>query len=49
MSALFGLLYQPRMTNDVCGAAREMRADKENRSTWRKPTPMSLNHISLIT
>jgi hypothetical protein len=39
---LFGLLYQPRMMDDdVCGAVGGMN-DRRNRSTQRKPSPVSL-------
>jgi hypothetical protein len=34
---LFSLLYQPRMTDDECGAVDEMIIGRENRSTRRKP------------
>jgi hypothetical protein len=39
---LFGLLYQPRMTDDddKCGAVGGMRIGRENRSTRRKPVPV---------
>jgi hypothetical protein len=37
--SLTGLLYQPRMTDDECGAVGRMRIDRGNRSTRRKPAP----------
>jgi hypothetical protein len=41
---LFGLLYQPHMTedDDDCGAIGGMRIGSGNRSTRRKPTPVTL-------
>jgi hypothetical protein len=40
---LFGLLYQPRMIDDVeCGAVGVMRIGRVNRSTRRKPAPVPL-------
>jgi hypothetical protein len=40
--SLFGLLYQPRMTDDKCGAVSGIRIDRENRSTRIKPAPVAL-------
>jgi hypothetical protein len=38
---LFGLMYQPQITDDdECGAVGEMRIGKGNRSTRRKPAPV---------
>jgi hypothetical protein len=39
---LTGLLYQPRMIDDECGAVGGMRIGKENRSILRKPAPVPL-------
>jgi hypothetical protein len=39
---LTGLLYQPRMIDDECGAVGGMRIDRGNRRTWRKPAPAPL-------
>jgi hypothetical protein len=39
---LFGLLYQPQMLEDECGAIGGMRIDRGNPSTWRKPAPVTL-------
>jgi hypothetical protein len=39
---LIGLLYQPRMIDDECGAVGGMRIGRGNRSTRRKPTPLPL-------
>jgi hypothetical protein len=39
---LFGLLYQPQMIDDECGAVGGMRFGRGNRSTWRKPAPVAL-------
>jgi hypothetical protein len=39
---LIGLLYQPRMIDDDCGAVGGMRIGKRNRSTRRKTAPVSL-------
>jgi hypothetical protein len=42
---LFGLLYQPQMTddnNDDCGVIGGMRINRRNRSTRRKPAPVPL-------
>jgi hypothetical protein len=39
---LFGLLYQPRMIDDECGAVGGMRIGNRNRSTRRKSTPVLL-------
>jgi hypothetical protein len=42
---LFGLLYQPRMTDDdadECGAVGGMRIGRGNRSMRRKPAPVPL-------
>jgi hypothetical protein len=36
---LFGLSYEPRMMDDLCGAIGGMRIGKGNRSTRRKPAP----------
>jgi hypothetical protein len=37
---IFGLLYQPRMTNDdACGAVGGMRIGRGNRNTPRRPAP----------
>jgi hypothetical protein len=38
---LTGLLYQPRMIDDECGAVGGMRIGKGNRSTRRKLTTLS--------
>jgi hypothetical protein len=38
--ALFGLLYQPRMIGDECGAVCAMRIGKGNLITRRKPAPV---------
>jgi hypothetical protein len=40
-SPLIGLLYQPQMTDDECGAVAGMRIGRGNRSTRRKPAPVS--------
>jgi hypothetical protein len=40
--SLIGLLYQPRMLDDESGAVGGFGIGRENRSTRRKPTPMSL-------
>jgi hypothetical protein len=40
--SLTGLLHQPRMINDECGAVGGMRIGRRNRSTRRKPAPVSL-------
>jgi hypothetical protein len=40
---LTGLLYQPRMIDDVCGAVCGMRIDRGNRSIRRKPAPVPLS------
>jgi hypothetical protein len=37
---LTGLLYQPRMIDEECGAVVGMRISKGNRSTRRKPAPV---------
>jgi hypothetical protein len=39
---LTGLLYQPRMIDDECGAVGGMRIGRGNRSTRRKLTPVPL-------
>jgi hypothetical protein len=39
---LTGLLYQPRMIDDECGAVGGMRIDRGNQSTGRKPAPVPL-------
>jgi hypothetical protein len=39
---VFGLLYQPRLIDDECGAIGGMRIGRGNRSTWGKPAPVSL-------
>jgi hypothetical protein len=39
---LIGLLYQPRMIDNECGAIRRMRTNRGNRSTQRKPAPVPL-------
>jgi hypothetical protein len=39
---LSGLLYQPRMIDEVCGAVGIMRIGRRNRSTRRKPAPAPL-------
>jgi hypothetical protein len=35
----FGLLYQPRMIDDECGAVGGMRINMGNRSTRIRPAP----------
>jgi hypothetical protein len=40
--SLTGLLYQPRMIDDECGAVGGMRIGRGNRSSRRKPTPVLL-------
>jgi hypothetical protein len=40
---LTGLLYQPRMIDDECGAVGGMRIGRGNWSTRRKPAPVSLS------
>jgi hypothetical protein len=42
LSPLIGLLYQPQMIDDACGAVGGMRIGRGNRSTRRKPTPVPL-------
>jgi hypothetical protein len=37
---LIGLLYQPRMIDDECGAVGGMRTGRVGRSTRRKPAPV---------
>jgi hypothetical protein len=37
---LFGLLYQPQMIDDECGAVGGMRIGRGNRSTPNKPAPV---------
>jgi hypothetical protein len=39
---LIGLLYQPRMIDDECGAVSGMRIGRGNRSTRRKTAPVPL-------
>jgi hypothetical protein len=39
---IFGLLYQPRIIDDECGVVGGMKIGRGNRSTRRKPTPVSL-------
>jgi hypothetical protein len=39
---LFGLLYQPQVIDDECGAVGGMRIGRGNRSTRRRPTPVPL-------
>jgi hypothetical protein len=39
---LIGLLYQPRMIDDECGAVRGIRIGRGNRSIRRKPAPVPL-------
>jgi hypothetical protein len=39
---LTGLLYQPRMIDDDCGAVGGMRISGGNRSIRRKPAPVPL-------
>jgi hypothetical protein len=39
---LFGLLYQPQMIHDECGAIDGMRIGRGDRSTQRKPAPVPL-------
>jgi hypothetical protein len=39
---LIGLLYQPRMIDDVCGAVDGIRIGRGNRSTRRKPATAPL-------
>jgi hypothetical protein len=41
-SATVGLLYQPRMIDDDYEAVGRMRIGRGNRSTRRKPAPVSL-------
>jgi hypothetical protein len=49
-SATTGLLYQPRMTDDDCGAVDGMRVDRGNRSTSnrrkRAPVPLCPSQIA---
>jgi hypothetical protein len=40
--ATVGLLYQPRMIDDDYGVVGGMRIGRGNRSTRRKPAPVSL-------
>jgi hypothetical protein len=42
LQPLFGLLYQPPMTDDDCGAIGGMRIGRRNRSTRIKPASMPL-------
>jgi hypothetical protein len=39
---LSGLLYQPRMIEDECGAVGGMKIGRGNLSTIRKPAPVPL-------
>jgi hypothetical protein len=39
---LTGQLYQPRTTDDECGAVGRMKIGRGNRSSRRKPAPMPL-------
>jgi hypothetical protein len=39
---LTGLLYQPQMIDDECGAVSGIRIGRGNRSTWRKPASVPL-------
>jgi hypothetical protein len=39
---LIGLLYQPRMIDDLCGTDGGKRTGRENRSCRRKPAPVPL-------
>jgi hypothetical protein len=39
---LIGLLHQPRMIDDECGAVGVMRIIRGRRSTRRKPAPVPL-------
>jgi hypothetical protein len=39
---LIGLLYQPRMIDDECGAVGGMKIGRGNRIAQKKPTPMPL-------
>jgi hypothetical protein len=39
---LIGLLYQPRLIDDECGAFGGMRIGRGNRSTRKKPAPVPL-------
>jgi hypothetical protein len=39
---LFGLLYQPQMIDDECGAVGGMRIGRGNRSIQRKTAPVLL-------
>jgi hypothetical protein len=39
---LLGLLYQPRVIDNECGAVGGMRIGRGNRSTRRKPAPVLL-------
>jgi hypothetical protein len=41
-SSTVGLLYQPRMIDDDCGAVGGMRIGRGNRSTRRKPALVPL-------
>jgi hypothetical protein len=41
-STTIGLLYQPRMIDDECGAVGGMRIGRGNRSTRRKPAILPL-------
>jgi hypothetical protein len=40
--ATTGLLYQPRMVDDECGAIGGLKTGRGNRSTRRKPAPAPL-------
>jgi hypothetical protein len=37
---LFGLLHQPQMIDDECGAVSGMRIGRRNQSIWRKSAPV---------
>jgi hypothetical protein len=39
---IIGLLYQPRVIDDECGAVGGMRIGRGNRSARRKPSPVPL-------
>jgi hypothetical protein len=43
-AAVTGILYQPRMVDDDCGAIGWMRIGRGNRSTWRKAVPVHFVH-----
>jgi hypothetical protein len=42
LQPLFGLLYQPQIIDDDCGAISGMRIGRENRTTRRKTAPVPL-------